>query len=515
MFEFMFTHGEDILRLTLQHITLSLSSVLLACLIGIPVGFLIVNHKKLSNIVLGIANIIQTIPSLAMFAFALPLFGIGIKPAIFALFLYALLPILKNTLLGIKSVDPTIIKAAKGMGMSSTQIMFLVEVPLSISIIMGGIRIATVTSIGVTTIATLIAAGGLGDFIYQGLSTFNQPMILTGAILSASLALIADFVLGIIERKLTSNGLIQGANSTGPAKKRNTKKTLIIIFVVIISIFATMLGFNQKKKNVITIGTKNYTEQRLIGQVMSQYLESKGFDTEVKELGGSMLVFNALKADEIDLYSEYTGTLYSSILNHSNIVSDDETYEISNKEAQEKFGMILLKPYGFNNTYSLSITKETAEKYNISKISDLEAYASEFYVGGDSEFGIRDLDGLPAVERKYGFTFKGYKGMDQGLTYKALVNKDFEVGSSYSTDGRIKKYELVLLEDDKNVFPPYFCTPIMKISFANENPKIVEELNKLERVWTNEDMQYYNLMVDEGGDVKKVATQMLKDKNLI
>lgn len=207
MLDFMLTHGPEILQKTLEHISLSLSAVLLACLIGIPVGFFIVGHKKLSQVVLGIANIIQTIPSLAMFAFALPLFGIGVKPAIFALFLYALLPIIKNTLLGIRSVDPSIIKAAKGMGMSRVQIMFMVEVPLSISIIMGGVRIATVTSIGVTTIATLIAAGGLGDFIYQGLSTFNQPMILTGAILSAALALIADFGLGIVERKLTSDGL--------------------------------------------------------------------------------------------------------------------------------------------------------------------------------------------------------------------------------------------------------------------------------------------------------------------
>lgn len=515
MFEFMFTHGQDILRLTLQHITLSLSAVLLACIVGIPVGFLIVNHKKLSHIVLGIANIIQTIPSLAMFAFALPLFGIGIKPAIFALFLYALLPILKNTLLGIKSVEPSIIKAAKGMGMSPTQIMFMVEVPLSISIIMGGIRIATVTSIGVTTIATLIAAGGLGDFIYQGLSTFNQPMILTGAVLSAALALIADFLLGKLEKKLTSNGLIDGASSDGPQKKKHPKRTLIITGIAILAIFSALIVFNQKKKNTIIIGTKNYTEQRLIGQVMSQYLESKGYNTEVKELGGSMLVFNALKADEIDMYSEYTGTLYSSILKHKNVVSKDETYEISNKEIKENFGMELLKPYGFNNTYALSVTKETAEKYNLSKISDLEAYASEFYIGGDSEFGVREIDGLPAVEKKYGFTFKGYKAMDQGITYKSLVNKDFEIGASYATDGRIKKYDLVLLDDDKNVFPPYFCTPILKLSFANDHPDIVKELNKLENVWTNKDMQKFNLMIDEGEDVKDVATLMLKDKNLI
>jgi osmoprotectant transport system permease protein len=294
MLDFMLTHGPEILQKTLEHISLSLSAVLLACLIGIPVGFFIVGHKKLSQVVLGIANIIQTIPSLAMFAFALPVFGIGVKPAIFALFLYALLPIIKNTLLGIRSVDPSIIKAAKGMGMSRFQIMFMVEVPLSISIIMGGVRIATVTSIGVTTIATLIAAGGLGDFIYQGLSTFNQPMILTGAILSAALALIADFLLGIVERKLTSDGLKPETSKKKNNKKKHFKRNIIIAVLVMVSILAIIFKSNFKKKDTITIVNKNYTEQRLMGQVLSQYIESLGYNVGLKELGGTMLCFNAL-----------------------------------------------------------------------------------------------------------------------------------------------------------------------------------------------------------------------------
>ena len=176
---------------------------------GVPVGFLITNNRKLSKIVVNIANIIQTIPSLALFAFAMPLFGIGSRPAIFALFLYALLPIIKNTLIGINNVDPAIIEAAKGMGMSQTQITFKVEIPLAIAVIMGGVRIATVTGIGIATIAALIGAGGLGQLIYQGISMLNYDMILTGAIASAVLALLADFILGIVENKLTSKGIVK------------------------------------------------------------------------------------------------------------------------------------------------------------------------------------------------------------------------------------------------------------------------------------------------------------------
>lgn len=208
LLNFITSNWSEIIEKTLEHISLSFSAVVLACLVGIPVGFLIVNHKKVANVVLTIANIIQTVPSLAMFAFGMSFFGIGAKPAIFALFLYALLPIIKNTLIGINNVDPAVIRAATGMGMSKTQVMFKVEVPLAISVIMGGIRIATVTCIGATTIATLIAAGGLGDFIYRGLSMYNQPMILTGALFSALLALVTDFALGLVEKKLTSPGLV-------------------------------------------------------------------------------------------------------------------------------------------------------------------------------------------------------------------------------------------------------------------------------------------------------------------
>ncbi len=196
-----------ILGKTIEHVVLAGISVFIACIIGIPVGFMITNNKKASSIVVNIANIIQTIPSLALFAFAMPLFGIGSKPAIFALSLYALLPIIKNTLIGIHNVDPAIIEAATGMGMSKSQVMFKVEVPLAIAVIMGGVRIATVTAIGIATIAALIGAGGLGQLIYQGISMMNFQMILAGAISSAVLALLVDYLLGLVEKSLTSDGI--------------------------------------------------------------------------------------------------------------------------------------------------------------------------------------------------------------------------------------------------------------------------------------------------------------------
>lgn len=194
---------------TMEHISLAGIAVVLACSIGVPIGFMIANNAKLAKKVMRVANVIQTIPSLAFFAFSMPILGIGAKPAIFALFLYALLPIIKNTLLGIHNVDSSIIEAARGMGMSKTQITFKVEVPLAIAVIMGGIRISTVTSIGIATIASLIGAGGLGQLIFTGISMMNYEMIFTGAMIAATLALSADFILGIFEKKLTSEGIVK------------------------------------------------------------------------------------------------------------------------------------------------------------------------------------------------------------------------------------------------------------------------------------------------------------------
>lgn len=209
LINYVIDNSELIVDKLIQHMSLAGTAVALACMVGVPVGFAIANNAKLAKNVMNVANVVQTIPSLALFAFAMPLFGIGAKPAIFALFLYALLPIIKNTLLGIHNVNPSIIEAARGMGMSKFQIMFNVEVPMAISVIMGGVRIATVTGIGIATIAVLIGAGGLGQLIFQGIGMGNMDMVLAGAIASALLALMADFVLGLVEKKLTSPGIVK------------------------------------------------------------------------------------------------------------------------------------------------------------------------------------------------------------------------------------------------------------------------------------------------------------------
>ncbi len=286
--------------------------------------------------------------------------------------------------------------------------------------------------------------------------------------------------------------------------------TLVTISAMMLS--ATSCGGNN---DVIQITHKNFTEQRLLGQLLSVYLEDKGYETKVQELGGTMLCFNAVDKGEVDMYIEYTGTLYGAILEQDEILSPEDTYNYVKTQVDEQYGITVLDSLGFNNTYVLSVTKETAEELGITTVTDLIPYSNELLIGCDLEFSNR-ADGLPGLVKAYeGLEFKDVKGMDQGLTYKAVANGDVDVNVAFSTDGRIAKFELVNLVDDKNFFPPYYAVPIMKEEFATENPEVVEALNALKDQWTDVDMQKYNLLVDEGEDAREVATKMLKDKALI
>lgn len=295
------------------------------------------------------------------------------------------------------------------------------------------------------------------------------------------------------------------------------KKNRIISLMIVVMLFAALFTgcSSSDEDKTINIVHKNYTEQRLLGKMLGQYLESKGYETKVSELGGSMLCFNALTSGEADMYAEYTGTGYCGILDETEILPAEETYEYVKKEFEENYDILWLKPLGFNNTYVFSVTRDTLEKYDLETISDLIPVAGDLILGSDAEFTSR-VDGLPGLVKVYeGLEFESTKSMDQGLTYQALVDKNIDVNVSYATDGRIAKYDLVNLVDDKNFFPPYYCTPILRMDFAEANPEVVTALEELEGLFSDEDMQKYNLMVDEGESPDDVATKMLEDKGLI
>lgn len=288
------------------------------------------------------------------------------------------------------------------------------------------------------------------------------------------------------------------------------------IIIVLLALMLTLsMAACSKKDEVIKIAHKDYTEQRITGQIMSVYLQSKGFETEVTELAGTMLCYTALQNGNIDMYPEFTGSAYGAIFKQTEILGIQETFDYVKNASEEADGITWLSPFGWNNTYVFSVRAETQEKYGITNISELVGVSGELTLGSDTEF-LNRMDGLPGLKEMYiGLDFAKEVPMDQGLTYAALRDSEIDVNTSYSTDGRIAKFGLINLEDDKNFFPPYYVTPILKMDFVDENPEVVKALEELAGHWTEADMQIYNLRVDEGETPEAVATSMLQDVGLL
>jgi len=291
------------------------------------------------------------------------------------------------------------------------------------------------------------------------------------------------------------------------------KKVLVVGLMV--SLLLTMSGCGKDEK-IIKIGHKNYTEARVLGQMFSVMIEEHtDYKTTVTELGGTSIAFEALKSGDISLYPEYTGTGYAIVLKQDSLKDPDEVYNYCQEQYNEQYNLTWLKPLGFNNTYALTLRREMVEELNLKTISDLVEQAPNLVMGADMEF-LERKDGLPGLKEVYGIdSFKEEIGMDQGLTYAALKDGEIDINDSFSTDGRIKKFDLVSLKDDKQFFPPYYCTPLVNEDFMSKYPEAVEALNMLEDQFTDEEMQELNLAADEGASVKTVAEDVLREKGLI
>lgn len=295
----------------------------------------------------------------------------------------------------------------------------------------------------------------------------------------------------------------------------NQKFKIIYTVIVILCLGIILSGCG--KKNTIRIGHKNFTEQRILGQMFALLIEEHtNYKTDVKEFGSTSLVFEALKNNQIDISGEYTGTAYAAILNQNELKEPQAIYDYVKKEYAEQFQINWLEPIGFNNTYTFSVRKEIAEQYNLKTFSDLAEAAPNLRLGVTMEFLERE-DGLPGVKKVYGgFEFKEEKALDPGLRYTAIAENEVDVIDAFSTDGKIVEYNLTILEDDKQFFPPYFVAPLIHQESAKNYPEIVEVLLKLKNQISDEEMQELNYKVDEKRIPEaKVAEEFLKAKGLI
>lgn len=518
IFEYIALNSSQILSLLIDHLKLTGISVGLAIIIGVPLGILISYAAKASKPVLSVANIIQAIPSMALLGFMIPFLGIGTVPAVVAVVLYSLLPIIKNTYTGIQSINPQTLEAAKGIGLTPSQVLTKVQIPLALPIIMAGVRIASVTAVGLMTMAAFIGAGGLGYLVFSGIRTVNNSQILAGAIPACLLALLIDFLLSIVEKLVTPISLQKGETAV-KKKNRATQKAILAVFALLFAVIfgISSMGSGVKSDKVISVGSKDFTEQVVLGHLVSDFIEDRT-DISVNrkiELGGTQVCFGAMQTGDIDLYIDYSGTAYTDILKHPPISDMEEVYETSKKEIKEQYNIDVLKQMGFNNTYVLAVTKETAAKYNLETISDFAKIASNLKSGTTFEFLNRE-DGLPGLQSKYGFTLKESISLDSSPRYTALMNKDVDVVDAFATDGLLKKFDLVTLKDDKEFFPPYYAMPLVRGETLEKYPELVPVLEELSNVLTDEIMVELNYRVDELQESPdKVAHDFLIESGLI
>ncbi|HEX6622193.1 MAG TPA: ABC transporter permease/substrate-binding protein, partial [Pyrinomonadaceae bacterium] len=325
-FEFVQQNWRDILALTGEHLFLVLVSTALAVAVGLPVGLLLTRREALKRPVLGVANVLQTVPSLALFAFLIPIkwVGIGWRPAIIALFLYALLPIIRNTVAGVEGVDRSVRETAVAMGMTGGQILRQVELPLAAPVVLAGVRVAAVISVGVATIAAFIGAGGLGVYIQRGLRQYDQNLLLAGAVPAALLALAADASIGLLESRLDARRRGALAPRKWGAISRRLAWAALALVVVIGAASAAWRG---TRKADVVVGSKDFTESVILGEMLAQTLEAEGLKvTRRFELGGT-IAHDSLVAGEVDVYPEYTGTSLIDILKHPPATDARAVYE--------------------------------------------------------------------------------------------------------------------------------------------------------------------------------------------
>jgi osmoprotectant transport system permease protein len=514
-YNYLSANYEQIINLLGQHIYLSIVSVLIAVIIGIPLGILISREPKLSKPIIGTTNVIQAVPSLALLGFLIPFIGIGSAPAIVMVVLYSLLPIVKNTYTGLTNIDSDILEAAKGIGLTKSQTMKKVQLPLAFPMIMAGIRISAVTAVGLMTIAAFVGAGGLGYLVFSGVQTVDNYMILAGAIPACILALLIDFVVGKLETSFSYTNKRKSATKSG----KNVRRVVIgfaSIIVVAVGAFTIYSKASAGDKKIV-IGSKNYSEQLILGHMMADLVESKT-DIEVERkmnLGGSQVAFSAIKNGDVDIYVEYTGTGLVNILNQSPQSDPNQVYDYVKKEFKNKYGIDMLKPLGFNNTYALAVRQETAQQYQLNTISDLAKVSENMIMGPTIEFPNRE-DGLIGLAKTYNLNFKDVKAVDGGLRYTALDNHKSDVIDAFSTDGLIEEFGLKVLEDDKNFFPPYYAVPIVKEETLKEYPELEEALNSLAGKLTDDKMRKLNYKVDsEKESPQKVAKDFLEEEGLL
>lgn len=493
------------------HIELSLAALGVGILISVPLGIWVAQRPRLESIVMTIASVIQTIPSLALLALMVFAFGtIGWKPAWIALILYSILPMLRNTVTGIQGIDPAYMEAAAGIGMNAQQTLLSVQLPLALPSIIAGIRTASVWVVGAATLAQPVGAVSLGNYIFVGLQTLNFAAILFGCVFSALLALAFD-------------GLLRGMEIA--ARDRSLLRALVIgSLIAALACFPVLLrafksspvgaigsaGVNtiagQELDSPLVIASKTFAESYILMEVIKQRLEKQGLPVETKGGMGSAFVFEALVNGEVDCYVDYTGTLWTNQMKQTAVTSPVEIL-VDVATFLKAHNIVSLGSMGFSNDYVFMMRQADAERLEIVDLADLARHAGELKLGYDIEFF--DRPEWPAVRDAYGLNFQETRSMSSTLMYGALDNQQVDVIVAFRTDGRT--LNLAVIDDPKSVLPPYDGVLIVSNRMAR-NAAAMKALRPLVQSISSTTMSRANAIVDVEGKSVSEAADWLSDQ---
>jgi osmoprotectant transport system permease protein len=449
-----------------NHVRVSLTSIAIGLAISFPLALMVRRKPVLRDVALGIASIVQTVPGLALLALFYPLllalaglslqwFGtsfsaFGFLPSVLALALYSMLPVLRNTITGLQGIDPAIIEAAEGVGMTERQSLMMVELPLALPVIMAGIRTAAVWVIGTATLSTPIGQTSLGNYIFAGLQTQNWVFVLFGCASAAALALAVDQLLALIE-----NGV----------RLHSRARIALGCLGLMALVAATLIPSMARARTTYVIGAKTFTEQYILSSLIAQRLQAAGLSASQREGLGSAVIFEALAANDIDVYVDYSGTLWVNQFKQAIEPRDKLVVDLKTK-LKDKYGVTQLGELGFENAYALVMPRKRAEELGIRTIADLAPRASTLSIAGDYEFFSRPE--WTSIKQAYNLSFRQQRQMQPDFMYAAVASGEVDVIAGYTSDGLIAKYGLMTLGDPKSAIPPYDAVVLISPKRAND-----------------------------------------------
>lgn len=514
--------AREILQRCGEHLLMVALAVAIALLIALPLGVLIQGRLRLAQLVLGLANAVQTIPSLAIFGLLLTvpvLGGIGPTPAVVALVLYALLPLLRGLVTGLNQVPTGLKEAGRALGLSRGQVLRHVEFPLALPSLMAGLRVATVISVGVATIGAAIGAGGLGVFIFRGIATVNNSLLLAGALPAAAIALVADGALGALETRL-SRRVAKGGSQAGrrgggrAAWRRRRWRQLLAGALLVATLLAIPVAWRwlaPASGEMVVVGAKGYTEQLLLGELLAQEIEANTSLRVKREfsLGSTFLLHEAVRQGRIDGYVEYTGTAWTAILRQPPLPPERRAavWQRARQLYDERYRLRMFPSLGFENSFAILIRQADGQRLGLRTISDAVQPARQWRAAFGYEF-LNRADGFPGLAERYGLRFAAPpSAMDLGLTYRALADGRVDLIAGDSTNGLISALKLQKLDDDRAYFPPYDAVPVFNAASLRRHPELVPVLDRLSGRLSATTMQKLNAAVDLQGQTPELVVR--------